>query len=1023
MDADTWRQIQELFDCISEAPISDRDSMLVNADVSPEIRSRVESMLKHAEDGSNPQDGPAAQLADVIQSAINDLGYTPLEPGTVVGRYTIVRLIASGGMGDVYFAHTTEGVLQIPVAIKVSRHPSRVDIDSHKRNSDRFTFEREVLLRLDHPSIPRILDTGTTPDGLEYFSMEFVDGHSIDKYCRANGISIRTRVEIAKQVCDAIHHAHQRLVIHRDIKPSNILVRKDGMPRVLDFGIASEMNQVLDRARLTRTGEFVGTLAYASPEQLDGSSTPDTRSDVYSLGVVLYELLTESLPHSQTTSLPMLLDQIRTSRPPSPASLNSSIDPDLSAVVMQSIARDPDRRYPSAAEFGADLQNYLENRPVHARADSRWYVIRSEIKLRRVPIFVALIILVASLAFGIYATSQSKLLSNRNMALVDALSRESVERARLLSQTGSLIGAERLLWPHYLEGERRAQWALRDLYTRFPVQATVRLPFQPDSIHMLNHHEVVAIDEAKSKQWRVDLYSATMTPYTDSGTGVISGVQQSVPEWSDSIEWIRTNLGESISIAHSFPTALGYMLLCDDQTIRSVNGTGDIKFSFPSAPLGRSRTMIAATQSESHIAQVTDSDIWLFNREIAETIRLEGANGWIEAVCFLESDSQPDLLVACSSDNLLRVWRLDTNELILESNAFDSTPTYALPVPGSHDFVTAEKNGILRIWDLNNLTHPVPGDAKPETALAFDIDSNTNTIGVGVDGTPHRFVLFDQSTQTEIARHEWNAPICSTRSANSPGSWYFADYSGGVTKLFHNEETLDVEWSTTLDTRPNSITLSPNGQMLAVACDTGKIALLDSSDGSVIQVISINAIRVPSISWHPIREELVVCTYPESDLVLISDPAGSARISLLYDGDPQTGARAVTHSPDGSRIAFGGDDALIRIFEYSDDQHAALTNTLGGHNEGLFTLDYSPTGDLLISAGRSGRVIVWDTIAGELLARLNASDRMLFSARFHDTAGLIFTSGIGNNVYKWDLGSLDEQIARNHPARTVAFPE
>jgi serine/threonine protein kinase len=1066
MNPETWKQIQELFERVSEAPDSERDAILTGADASPEVRARVESMLRHADDETELDGEPASKLSEVIQIAMNELAHAPLGPGSRIGRYSIVRLVASGGMGDVYLAHSAEGELEIPVAIKVSR-----EVGAHPRTTDRFAFEREVLLRLDHAAIPKILDTGTTPDGLSYFAMEYVDGQPIDQYCQSQSESPRDRILLVRKICDAIHHAHQRLVIHRDIKPSNILVRKDGSPRVLDFGIASDVDRAMDHARLTRTGEFVGTLAYASPEQLDGASTPDTRSDVYSLGVVLYELLTESLPHAKTTSLPMLLDQIRTTRPPSPSTVKPSIDQDLSAVVMRAIALDPGRRYQSVADFGADLQNYLEDRPVHAREDSRWYVIRSEIRLRRVPIMIALVVLFVSVAFSIYASTQSRMISNRNIALVDALSRESVERAGLLAQTGSLISAERLLWPLHQEGSDRATWALRDLYTRFPVSASSWLHAPPKSVSVIDGHTILIGDESTGTFSSVDLLESRTEVLRQLDDALTFNIKDDLVVWvtndgsvhatrlgttlqdldfgrvdipseevvvgvqgPDDLPWIHCDggmwmyqqedknwtmvaIGVNASILQVQPTDAGFVILTDDLRIRSLDASGREKRSVESAPIGRSRTSIIATADERMVAQITDSDIAILNQDWPDPNPIQGANGWIEAACFVQRDRGPLILVACSADNLLRAWRLDTTELILECNAFDSTPTHVLAVPGEHGFVTIEESGLIRAWDLGQMSALHPSTSRAETALSLEIDPSTEMVTMGFDGSPHRFQLLEQETQSIVAQMSWHAPVCATARGREPGTWFFADYEGGIVRVQRHTSGLEQVWHTTIDQRPNAIALSPDGDFVAIACDQGVIDVLSASDGTPHASFVLDAIRVPSLVWDPIRNMIVACTYPESDLISITDPTGTADVRTMFDGDHQLGARTVAMSSDGNQIALSGDDALIRVWNVPDQGELGEPRTLRDHSEGLFTLEFSTSGRMLVSAGRSGRVIVWDARTGEPLARIDASERMLFSAKMSDNERSILAAGIGGRIYRWDLDSLDERIRLHNPNR------
>jgi eukaryotic-like serine/threonine-protein kinase len=232
---------------------------------------------------------PAAALAAVTE-----------RPGTVIGRYTLIETVGAGGFGTVFLAEQTE-----PVARRVALKVLKLGMDTVQVIA-RFEQERQALAMMDHPHIAKVLDAGATDAGRPFFVMELVTGEPITTFCDAQGLSVRQRLEVFIQVCNAIQHAHQKGIIHRDIKPSNVLVSMpDGEPhaKVIDFGIAKAIEQPLGGETMhTRLGQFIGTPLYMSPEQSEASSDVDTRSDVYSLGVLLYELLTGTTPFEGTSS-------------------------------------------------------------------------------------------------------------------------------------------------------------------------------------------------------------------------------------------------------------------------------------------------------------------------------------------------------------------------------------------------------------------------------------------------------------------------------------------------------------------------------------------------------------------------------------------------------------------------------------------------------------------------------------------------------------------------------------------------
>jgi tetratricopeptide (TPR) repeat protein len=341
----------------------------------PELRREVVVLLDCAGVKSGVLDGSAPELVALPRSAEDP---TLLPAGTRVGPYTIKSALGVGGMGVVYIGEQARP--KRTVALKVIR-PGFATPGILKR----FEYEAELLGRLQHPGIAQIIEAGAaeTPFGVQpFFAMELVEGEPLNKYADRHNLGVRARVALLVKVCDAVEHAHQRGVIHRDLKPANILVDASGQPKILDFGVARATGGREAEQRLTmmRTGErqLVGTLAYMSPEQVSGDVRGvDTRSDVYSLGVILYELLSGKLPHDLSDK--PLPDAVRLIRDEDPRRLSSAsrvLRGDLDTITGMALARDPARRYQSAAMLAADLARYLDNAPILARPPSVAYQVR-----------------------------------------------------------------------------------------------------------------------------------------------------------------------------------------------------------------------------------------------------------------------------------------------------------------------------------------------------------------------------------------------------------------------------------------------------------------------------------------------------------------------------------------------------------------------------------------------------------------------------------------------------------------------
>jgi len=362
------------------------------------LRAEVESLLQLKEEAVALMQEPAVHLSARILVPDREL-----KPEEIIGDYRILSLIGSGGMGDVYLAEDQQ--LHRKVALKIVRRG--LDTGDIIR---RFQREEQILASLTHPNIARLYGGAVAPEGVPYFVMEYVEGERLDSYCDEQKLTIPERLQLFRKICSAVSYAHQHLVIHRDLKPANIRVTADGEPKLLDFGIAKLLEpQTSDIAEQTMTLLGVMTPEYASPEQVRGE-TMTTASDVYSLGVVLYELLTGRRPYRLTSRRPEELSRAITEQMPvRPSSMSTLPQPqslrgDLDNIVLMAMRKEPARRYESAAELSADIQRHLEELPVVARQDTFTYRASKFTRRHRVAVAAAFLILL-SLVGGIIATT------------------------------------------------------------------------------------------------------------------------------------------------------------------------------------------------------------------------------------------------------------------------------------------------------------------------------------------------------------------------------------------------------------------------------------------------------------------------------------------------------------------------------------------------------------------------------------------------------------------------------------------
>ena len=418
-DADRWQQIKALFLEALDCPPDERAAFLDNACAGDAaLQAEVMDLLQaDAEEDDSLLDKPVLE--------------TPLVPDpdleSQVGAYRLVRLLGRGGMGNVYLAERTDGTFQHHVALKLIRRG--LDTDDIL---SRFRYERQILASLDHPNIAHLLDGGMTNDGRPYFVLEYVEGVPITDYCDAHRLPMRQRLALFRTVCRAVQYAHQNLVVHRDLKPSNILVTEEGQVKLLDFGIAKLLSDdgASQTIPLTQTGQRLMTPEYASPEQVRGEAIT-TATDVYQLGVLLYELLTGQRPYhldqrvratieqaileeeptrpstavqEATTTRPVDVETISTARATRPADLSRALRGDLDTICLTALHKSQDRRYASVEQFSEDIRRHLVGLPVTARADSVPYRLGKFIQRHRAGVLTSALVLMLLLGGSVLYT-------------------------------------------------------------------------------------------------------------------------------------------------------------------------------------------------------------------------------------------------------------------------------------------------------------------------------------------------------------------------------------------------------------------------------------------------------------------------------------------------------------------------------------------------------------------------------------------------------------------------------------------
>ena len=514
MKAENWKNIKDVLLEILNLDSSGRRVFLAKADISFEIRREVESLLAFETESEDLMRVSAVEFSKDFFAA-EDAPRSALI-GRRVGVYEIIGELGHGGMGAVYLATRTDGKFVQRVAVKMLKR--ELNTEKIRRN---FTREKEILATLVHPNIAALLDAGTTRDGVPYLVMEHVEGEPIDAFCRENALSLNERLKLFNRVCEAVAFAHRNLIVHRDLKPSNILVTKDGVPKLLDFGISKLLAAETDDHTITNLSAM--TPQYASPEQIKGESAT-TATDIYSLGVILFKILTENYPYNfKNKSNGNLLKEITDSEPTLPSEAakrrggdrliktnadekmpsypllpfnTSQLKGDLDNIILKSLSKEPERRYQTIEQFSADIWRFVDGLPVLARRATFSYRASKFYRRNRVSVLAGAFVLISLCAGIVVAVSQANAAktqaqnaaeSQRQAEIETEKAKSEAEKAEKISRfMAKVISYANPVW--YAEGAKfNGEAKVIDVMDDLGEKIDVEFAGQPDVQSELHH--------------------------------------------------------------------------------------------------------------------------------------------------------------------------------------------------------------------------------------------------------------------------------------------------------------------------------------------------------------------------------------------------------------------------------------------------------------------------------------------------------------------------------------------------------
>lgn len=908
--------------------------------------------------------------------------------------YELLGELHRGGQGVVYRA--LQKATKRPVAIKVVLRGALATT----RQRTRFEREIEIAAQLRHPNIVTIHESGAAADGSLYFVMEYVDGAPLDEFLasRRERMTIDAVARLFCKVCDAVNYAHQRGIIHRDLKPGNILIDAAGEPRVLDFGLAKAVGDAPEsRAAATRTGDFLGTFSYAAPEQLRGDPEQvDIRSDVYALGVILYQMLTGRFPYPLDGSLSAVIRHITETEPTPPSRHVGAIPDDLDTIVAKALAKEPVRRYQSAGSLGRDVLRFLAGEPIDAKRDSHWYVLRKTARRYRGALTVAALFVLLLAGFGVTMTIVAQRSRERARQLAESLYDSQIERARALTAAGGAAAAEELLWRAFLDppasgavgdpsrdpARRRALWALAELYDAAPCRRTVALDSAPeDALQVSRDGRYLCWLSALGHWGRINIETGEREERADKASTTGSFALD-----ESGSRMFQINDDGVLTAWHFGRSESGV------ETRRLAPWSATV---FLRAVASREGKWLAAAQAGGRVR------IWDSATEGA-AIELPG-DGSSGEVSSLEFSRDASRLAVGTMQGRVMMWSL----------------------PGAGP---SARPRVLWARDLHRIMVRVVAFSPDETLLATGGADGDNRILIvsAADGTPRHTLVGHVSHINALAFSPDGSELCSGSFDNTLRRWDvasgafragYAGHAGGVLTVRYSPDgrsILTAARDGTLrlwdlaptaphvrrvdSSRPAmSLCLSRDGRTLYVATNDGGVRGLDTATGRPKINFAGHPVRAATIRLSP-NGRLLASASVEPSVRLWDAESGELRGELRGFGGPVS---SLAFHPDGGMVATGSDDGIVRLWNID---RQTCTHTLQGSErfQRRPSLAFSPDGTTLAACDGFGEVWFWDWAAARVRFKIRAHVGQARSVLYAPGGRLIATAGDDASVRLWD---------------------
>ena len=1058
MNTEQWRRVETLFVKALELPEAERASFVVDASPDDtEIHGQLKALLSAA-----PAHG--AYLRDAIAAEIQSLASDAAEAklGKRIGPFHLIRLLGQGGMGAVYLAERDDAQFSQRVAIKMLSY----GIGSPEATA-RLRDERQILAALEHPNIVRLLDGGSTEDGLPYLVMEYIDGAAITLHAQQHQLSVRARVELIRQVCAALQYAHQNLVVHRDIKPSNILVDAGGSPKVLDFGIAKLLAPLarFERQAKTRTGLPMFTPEYASPEQARGGAV-STITDVYSVGAVLYELVTDQPPHRTTDSALETLRVICEVDPPrpsvaGPAARRRELAGDLDNIVLKALQKDPARRYASMEQLAADLGRWLDGLPVTARTSTVLYRAVKFVRRNK-----GLVIALAVVA-GLQLRAMHETRSARELAEA-RLTAGYVEQGRQALLDSKHSAAAAYLSAAWQRGERSPAVA-------FMLAGAVEA-LRPERLRLAGHDGTV--------------WGAAFSP---DGTQITTADDRSARLWDAKTGALRFTLRHDDMVASAAFSTDGQQLVTAsyDGSVRvwdSATGnrvmaltgrTGDGPIRYRKAVFGPARDLIAAVHSNGALVDVwnarsgervitlenagargPDVDLaisrdgrWLAVSGQGPNVRIWDTRDWTHVV-ELAAPNVPSLafdparprIATVSRDGVAAIWDVAEGRRLVTLQDAGEPMDHVAYSPDGAWIANASRDGIVRVWDTTSGSLAAMLRDHHGKILWVEFDATSTWIASG--GADGVVTVSDRATGARVTTFERARSEAKMVRFSPDGKELIAASVDGIAHVWPVHDSYR-RFSAPPRGKGCGTDVVPreDGRFLAVSCETGAQVWDTANDRLLAELpgpqplppipdpypaVSASGDRVAialgkavTIFALPGGAPVRTIEHPALVRTLAFAPAGRDLVTASADGTlfvvrdgqapvahslPGGAITAVAFTPDGHAIAASADDHRMRVFDLAGGHVVYELDGSAGPTE-VRALRISPDGQRLVAMVMDATTVVpvlYDLPNRRRIAVLSSGKEVVLAARFLDNRRIV-TTGRDGNARLWNAETGEPQ--------------